>query len=193
MPIHNRTRPSLRLRLAVAGLVVAAAAVGGWADSHRAAGTAAAGAQPVTGTLEVQAGPSSSTEDASGLRPLSGVVAALVPGRQSWVEIPWTSDVGVCAVAVTVAADGAIVTYPWTTRDFSSFYREDRLAASGKDYTAVRVLLPAATSGSTVTADVTARFTTESSTSSSASPGTCAGGATTRTYRVTLPVRAARA
>lgn len=184
MPARNPSRPGTVLRLALVGLAVPAVVLGGWVFSRGGSGNDAA-SSTATGELTVQAAATGASKDTSGLRPLSGEVAALVPGEESWVEIPWTSDAPVCAVSVTVVADGATVTYPWSTRAFSSFYREDRLAAAAKDYTAVRVRLPASTTAPTVSADVTARFTT----SEGSAGGTCAGSTEARTYRVSLPVR----
>jgi hypothetical protein len=179
MPAGNPFRRAVALRLALVGMLVTALVLGGLVLARR---TADAGA---TGELTVQATASGAVGDVSGLRPVSGEVAALVPGEQSWVKIPWTSDAAVCAVSVTVAADGATVAYPWTTKAFSSFYREDRLAAAATDYTAVRVQLPSSVTARSVPAEVTARFTT-----AAGAAGTCTGVATTRTYRVLLPVRA---
>ncbi|MGO4597717.1 hypothetical protein [Terrabacter sp. 2RAF25] len=152
MPARRPFRRATLLRLALVGLAVAAVVVGGWSSSRRAPGQDAT-RSAATGELAVQAAATGASKDTSGLRPLSGEVAALVPDEPSWVEIPWTSDAPVCAVSVMVTAEGASVTYPWSTRAFSSFYREDRLAASAKDYTAVRVRLPASTTATTVSAD----------------------------------------
>ena len=185
MTARTPSRRALLLRVAVVGMLVAAAVLGAWTLVRRPADVGQASVAGATGELMVQTTSSGTSEDAAGLRPLSGEVAALVPGEQSWVNIPWTSDAAVCAVSVTVAADGATVAYPWTTRAFSSFYREDRLAAAAKDYTAVRVQLPSSVTASAVPAEITARFTT-----AVGAAHTCTGVATTRTYRVMLPVRA---
>jgi hypothetical protein len=166
-------------------MALVAVVLGGWALSRRTASGGPAGSGPSTGELTVQDATGVGA-GGSGLHPLSGEVAVLVPGEQSWVNIPWTTDTPVCGVTVTLAADGATVDYPWTTKAFSSFYREDRLAASANDYTAVRVQLPAATATTTVSAEITARFTTNEASAGHA----CSGVPTTRTYRVTRPVRA---
>ena len=185
MPAGNPFRRAPALRLALVGMLVTAMVLGGLVLVRRTADGGATNGAGATGELTVQATASGAGGDVSGLRPLSGEVAALVPGEQSWVKIPWTSDTAVCAVSVTVAADGATVAYPWTTKAFSSFYREDRLAAAATDYTAVRVQLPSSVTARSVPAEVTARFTT-----AAGAAGTCTGVATTRTYRVLLPVRA---
>ncbi|KRF42458.1 hypothetical protein ASH01_16615 [Terrabacter sp. Soil811] len=139
----------------------------------------------------------------TGLRPVTRALGAVVAGRQSWVRIPWTTDAPVCSVAVTVTADGADVGYPVNTGGYSSFYRQDRLAASVHDYTAVRFLVPAFSAAKVVTADVTASYTTTSGagtastagatgkagTAARASTPPCVGTSVTRTYRVTLPVQ----
>ncbi|WP_256792875.1 hypothetical protein [Terrabacter sp. Ter38] len=124
----------------------------------------------------------------TGLRPVTRALGAVVAGQQSWVRIPWTTDAPVCSVSVTVAAVGADVGYPVNTGAYSSFYRQDRLAASVRDYTAVRVLVPAFSSAKVVTADVTASYTATSSGVGQAARA-CVGTSVTRTYRVTLPVQ----
>ena len=136
----------------------------------------------------------------TGLRPVTRALGAVVAGQQSWVRIPWTTDAPVCSVAVTVTADGADVGYPVNTGGYSSFYRQDRLAASVHDYTAVRFLVPAFSAAKVLTADVTASYTTTSgagAAGAAAKAGTaarastpCVGTSVTRTYRVTLPVQA---
>src|SRR6478735_3748061 len=136
----------------------------------------------------------------TGLRPVTRALGAVVAGQQSWVRIPWTTDAPVCSVSVTVAAVGADVGYPVNTGGYSSFYRQDRLAASVRDYTAVRFLVPAFSAAKVVTADVTASYTTTSgagAAGAAAKAGTaarastpCVGTSVTRTYRVTLPVQA---
>lgn len=127
----------------------------------------------------------------TGLRPVTKDLAAVVAGRQSWVRIPWTTDAPVCSVAVTVTSAGAAVGYPVNTNAFSSFYKQDSLAAAGRDYTAVRLLVPAMSSASSVTADVTASYTTTAGTVGVTAPRVCTGTSVTRTYRVTLPVEPA--
>src|SRR6478735_1005759 len=124
----------------------------------------------------------------TGLRPVTRALGAIVAGQQSWVRIPWTTDAPVCSVSVTVAAVGADVGYPVNTGAYSSFYRQDRLAASVRDYTAVRVLVPAFSSAKIVTADVTASYTATTSGVGQAARA-CVGTSVTRTYRVTLPVQ----
>ncbi len=133
----------------------------------------------------------------TGLRPVTRALGAVVAGQQSWVRIPWTTDAPVCSVAVTVTADGADVGYPVNTGGYSSFYRQDRLAASVHDYTAVRFLVPAFSAAKVLTADVTASYTTTNGTRTSRAAGMaawaatpCVGTSITRTYRVTLPVQA---
>jgi len=132
----------------------------------------------------------------TGLRPVTRALGAVVAGQQSWVRIPWTTDAPVCSVAVTVTADGADVGYPVNTGGYSSFYRQDRLAASVHDYTAVRFLVPAFSAAKVLTADVTASYTTTNGTRTSRAAGMaawaatpCVGTSITRTYRVTLPVQ----
>lgn len=129
----------------------------------------------------------------TGLRPVVGALSTVVPGRQSWVRIPWTTDTPVCSVAVTVSAAGASVGYPLATKAYASFYREDRLRPAASDYTAVRVLVPAFSVATSVTADVTASYTSTKKASNGALPKGCAGTPVTRTYRVTLPVSSASA
>lgn len=124
----------------------------------------------------------------TGLRPVVGALSTVVPGRQSWVRIPWTTDTPVCSVAVTVSAAGASVGYPLATKAYASFYREDRLRPAASDYTAVRVLVPAFSVATSVTADVTASYTSTAKASNGVPPKGCAGTPVTRTYRVTLPV-----
>src|SRR6478752_5219170 len=139
----------------------------------------------------------------TGLRPVTRALGAVVAGQQSWVRIPWTTDAPVCSVAVTVTADGADVGYPVNTGGYSSFYRQDRLAASVHDYTAVRFLVPAFSAAKVLTADVTASYTTTSGAggaggagatgkagTAARAPTPCVGTSVTRTYRVTLPVQA---
>ncbi|WP_330475186.1 hypothetical protein [Terrabacter sp. C0L_2] len=126
----------------------------------------------------------------TGLRPLTRELAGVVAGRQTWVRIPWTTDAPVCSVAVTVSSAGAAVGYP-NMGGFSSFYRQDRLAASSRDYTAVRLHVPAWSSASSVTADVTASYVSAAKGSGAALPKACTGTPVTRTYRVTLPVGSA--
>ncbi|WP_020141875.1 hypothetical protein [Terracoccus sp. 273MFTsu3.1] len=135
--------------------------------------------------------PESDLVDASvstGLRPVTRALGPVVAGQQSWVRIPWTTDVPVCSVSVTVVAAGADVGYPVNTGAYSSFYHQNRLAASVRDYTAVRLLVPAFSSAKVVTADVTASFTTTTSAVGPAAKA-CVGASVTRTYRVTLPVQ----
>jgi hypothetical protein len=142
--------------------------------------------------------PESDLVDASvstGLRPVTRALGAVVAGQQSWVRIPWTTDTPVCAVTVTVAAAGADVGYPVNTGAYSSFYRQDRLEASVRDYTAVRVFGPAFPAATVDTPDVTARNTTPAGATGAAGepPKACVGTNVTRTYRVTLPVQASAA
>lgn len=121
----------------------------------------------------------------TGLRPVTRVLPAVVAGEQSWVRIPWTTDAPVCSVVVRMAAPGAAVGYPVNTGAYSSFYRQDRLAASVLDYTSVRILVPPFSAAKVVTADVTASYTK----APGRAPKACVGPSVTRTYRVTLPVR----
>ncbi|MER7072434.1 hypothetical protein [Terrabacter sp. NPDC000476] len=125
------------------------------------------------------------TAGAGSLRPVGDAVVPLTPGREQWVSIPWTTDAAVCSVAVTVTTPDAAVHYPSGTKAFTSFYREDRLAAAGRDYTAVRLTVPSGSERTAVTAEVTARFTLAAR---AARSGACTGESSTRTYRVTLPV-----
>jgi hypothetical protein len=120
----------------------------------------------------------------TGLRPVTRALGGVMAGQQSWVRIPWTTDAPVCAVSVTVASAGVDVGYPVNTGAYTSFYRQNRLAASVRDYTAVRFLVPAFSAAKVLTADVTASYTTTGAHASR----TCVGTHVTRTFRVTLPV-----
>ena len=186
-----------------AGVVVLGAQAMEPAPTPAARPAAASSSAPATPVTHLAS--ESDLVDASvstGLRPVTRALGAVVAGQQSWVRIPWTTDAPVCSVSVTVTADGADVGYPVNTGGYSSFYRQDRLAASVHDYTAVRFLVPALSAAKVVTADVTASYTTTSGTSTSGAVGAlgkagtttrastpCVGPSVTRTYRVTLAVQ----
>ena len=200
----TRAPSSRTVQLGVAAVVLAGTVTVGLGAYVVTSGPDAA--QPVRVAASVAAPPSSASSASSvpalpsgvlvgdsvstGLRPLTRELSGVVAGRQSWVRIPWTTDVPVCSVAVTVSSAGAAVGYP-NISGSSSFYRQDRLAASGRDYTAVRFYVSAWSSASSVTADVTASYVLAAKGSGAALPKACTGTPVTRTYRVTLPVGSA--
>lgn len=172
-----------------AGAIVLAAHGAAPSDPRAPRAAAPVGSVPVPAVTHLAPDSDLVAESVStGLRPVTRALTGVVAGEQSWVRIPWTTDAPVCSVVVTMAAPGAAIGYPVNTGSHSSFYRQDRLAASVLDYTSVRVLVPAFSAATVVTADVTASYTTTTTGSGSASKA-CGGPSVTRTYRVTLPVR----
>jgi hypothetical protein len=145
--------------------------------TSRIAAAAVVAATVVAGT-PAQAAP------APGPTLLVPAVQAVQSGQPTWVKAYWGTTRTICDAKVTVRVGSSTVEYPANTDTYTSFYREDILAAGAVDYTAFRVTTAA---GHTM---LRAMRLTMAYRISSAYVG-CSGTVLTRTFYATLPVREA--
>ncbi len=104
-------------------------------------------AAPTTMPAAVTTAVIATTEVAVSL--LSSTAAAVVANANSWVTLNCTSIGGSADFfQVTATADkGVSVTYPDTTRGYTTLNRDDHLADLELDYTAVKLTVPAGVTG----------------------------------------------
>lgn len=82
------------------------------------------------------------------LQPLTSTLPAMLPGQTGWAGISWTADTNVCDVRITASAPGATISYPANTGSYTSLYVNDALAETNRDYSALKIQVPASASGS---------------------------------------------
>lgn len=115
---------------------------------------------------------------------LTPLMAPMLPGQSGWVSAMWSAPTAICDVKVTAAGSGVTVAYPTNTGTYSSFSKQDALAANLIDYTAFRV-----TVDSTRTTIGAVNFTMSyTERSGVATSGDCVGTAKTVTETAALPV-----
>jgi hypothetical protein len=108
-------------------------------------------------------------------------VKAIHSARPAWVKAYWGTTGDICDAKVTVRIAGTELLYPSNTGSYTSFSRDDTLAAGASDYTAFRL---------TTTADHTiVRAMHLTISYRDLSKDGCTGPAKTRTFYATVAVR----
>jgi len=110
-------------------------------------------------------------------------VKAIHSARPTWVTAYWGSTRDICDAKVTVRVAGTEVLYPSNTGSYTSFFRDDTLAAGASDYVAFRVT-------STVDHTIVRAMHLTIGYRLQSDAG-CAGPVLTRTFYASLPVRKA--
>jgi hypothetical protein len=103
----------------------------------RLALAAAVAALPVAGTTT----PAQAAAPAVGL--VVPILAPMLPGQQGWVSALWGTTGDICDVQATASGTGIKVSYPASTGDHSSLYKQDSLRAGHLDYTAFKLAIDA--------------------------------------------------
>jgi hypothetical protein len=70
---------------------------------------------------------------------LMPAVKTVHSGKPTWVKAYWGTTRDICDAKVTVQVAGTAIEYPSNTTGYTSFARDDTLAAGATDYTAFRV------------------------------------------------------
>jgi hypothetical protein len=70
---------------------------------------------------------------------LMPTVKTVHSGKPTWVKTYWGTTRDICDAKVTVQVAGTVLEYPSNTATYTSFARDDTLAAGATDYTAFRV------------------------------------------------------